>query len=94
MSADVNNNGLATAEAKDEFPKPNDSSASDFRFASLVALAACPFVLYGSLTDTTWLVLLGILLGPLAILFHGPSAVDASGPRETIIEPSRGERLK
>jgi hypothetical protein len=50
------------------------SSASEFRFASLVALASCPIVCYAAYTGTTWMMLLGMLFAPLAILVRLPNA--------------------
>src|SRR3954470_10347490 len=48
------------------------SSASEFRFASLVALGSCPIVCYAAFSGTTWMMLLGMLFAPLAILARLP----------------------
>jgi hypothetical protein len=87
MSLEVNKNGLETTLNRDEVPKHVLSSAPDFRFASLVALGACPLVLYGSFSGTTWMMLLGILLGPLAILLRGAGSAplpDATRPQDDL----------
>ena len=56
---------------KSREPRP-PSSASEFRFASLVALGSCPIVCYAAISGTTWMMLLGMLFAPLAILARLP----------------------
>lgn len=66
MSGDKNDNGLNVEAVQKALNHP--SSATDFRLASLVAIAACPLFFYGVYSETSWMVLLGLLLGPLAML--------------------------